>query len=75
VLKRGYAVIRDEEDRPVSQAAALEPGAAIAIEFADGRVAAVTGSGAADTSSSVSQRKKTVRPAETADPPKQGTLF
>ena len=43
VLMRGYAVIRDEMDRPVSRAADLSEGRAVAIEFADGRIAAVTG--------------------------------
>ncbi|MEZ2132612.1 MULTISPECIES: exodeoxyribonuclease VII large subunit [unclassified Sinorhizobium] len=74
VLKRGYAVIRDEDDRPVSQAAALEPGTTIAIEFADGRVAAVT-DGAGDVSSAPAQKKKATRQTETAGPPKQGSLF
>ena len=43
VLARGYAVIRDENDRPVSRAEGISQGQAIAIEFADGRVAAVAG--------------------------------
>lgn len=74
VLKRGYAVIRDEEDKPVSQAAALEPGSAVAIEFADGRVAAVT-DGASESSSAPAQKKKATRPTEPVSPPKQGSLF
>ncbi|MVA74049.1 exodeoxyribonuclease VII large subunit [Agrobacterium vitis] len=45
VLMRGYAVIRGQDDRPLSRAAGLEDGRAIAIEFADGRVSAVTGEG------------------------------
>jgi exodeoxyribonuclease VII large subunit len=69
VLKRGYAVIRDEDNRPVSQAAGLSTGMGIAIEFADGRVGAVTTEGGAAPSGA---RK---RPAKAGDPPKQGSLF
>lgn len=43
VLKRGYAVVRDEEDRPLSSAALISAGQAISLEFADGRVAATAG--------------------------------
>lgn len=38
VLQRGYAVIRDAGDRPVSRAVALGAGAAISIGFSDGHV-------------------------------------
>jgi exodeoxyribonuclease VII large subunit len=83
VLKRGYAIVRDAEERTVSLAAGLAPGSAISIQFADGRVAAVTGdetaqptSGAAEAAPS--SRKRTAKPTETAaptEPPKQGSLF
>jgi exodeoxyribonuclease VII large subunit len=69
VLKRGYAVIRDEENRPVSQASALSAGMGIAIEFADGRVGAMTTEGGAAPSGT---RKRAARAGE---PPKQGSLF
>ncbi|MGX9987870.1 exodeoxyribonuclease VII large subunit [Rhizobium sp. Z1P35] len=69
VLKRGYAVIRDEDNRPVSQAAHLSAGMGIAIEFADGRVGALTTEGGTPPAGA---RKRSVRPA---DPPKQGSLF
>ncbi|WP_454853436.1 exodeoxyribonuclease VII large subunit [Rhizobium binxianense] len=69
VLKRGYAVIRDEENKPVSQAAALSSGMGISIEFADGRVGAITTEGGAAPAGG---RKRPVKPAE---PPKQGSLF
>ncbi|UWU28315.1 exodeoxyribonuclease VII large subunit [Rhizobium sp. WSM1274] len=69
VLKRGYAVIRDEDNRPVSQAAQLSAGMGIAIEFADGRVGAMTTEGGTPPAGA---RKRSVRPA---DPPKQGSLF
>ncbi|PDT35256.1 exodeoxyribonuclease VII large subunit [Rhizobium sp. M10] len=69
VLKRGYAVIRDEEDRPVSQAAGLSAGAVVSIEFADGRIGAVTTEGGMPPASA---KKRSAKPAE---PTKQGSLF
>ena len=44
VLERGYAVVYSAEGRPVTGAADAAPGAAIDIEFTDGRVPAVIGS-------------------------------
>lgn len=79
VLMRGYAVIRDAADRPVSRAAGLAAGAAIAIEFADGRVSAVAGE-RGDPVAAPSSQPKTASP--TSRPPKksesptgQGSLF
>ncbi|MFG1360206.1 exodeoxyribonuclease VII large subunit [Xanthobacter pseudotagetidis] len=40
VLARGFALVRDAEGRAVRAAAAVAPGAALEIEFADGRLAA-----------------------------------
>ncbi|WP_419909764.1 exodeoxyribonuclease VII large subunit [Hoeflea sp.] len=42
VLKRGYAVVRGTDARAVDRAAALSSGDAVSLEFADGRVHAVT---------------------------------
>ena len=41
VLARGYAVVRDEREWPVTSAAAVKPGAALSLEFHDGRAAAL----------------------------------
>ncbi|MGV2101558.1 exodeoxyribonuclease VII large subunit [Rhizobium sp. 21-4511-3d] len=71
VLKRGYAVIRDDENRPVSQAAMLSAGAGISIEFADGRIGAVTTDGGPPQPA----KKRPAKPDEPATPPKQGSLF
>ncbi|KAA5605089.1 exodeoxyribonuclease VII large subunit [Roseospira marina] len=38
VLDRGFALVRDADDRPVTAAAALRPGQSVALQFADGRV-------------------------------------
>ena len=38
-LRRGFAVVRDAEDRPLSRAAEVVPGDRLQVQFADGRVA------------------------------------
>lgn len=38
VLRRGFALVRDEHGRPVSRAAGLSAGRSLVTEFADGRV-------------------------------------
>jgi exodeoxyribonuclease VII large subunit len=63
-LRRGFAVVRDDARRALTAAAAVAPGAALAIEFHDGEVAAVAAGGPA------AEPKKRARPA-----PKQGSLF
>jgi exodeoxyribonuclease VII large subunit len=80
VLLRGYAVIRDADDRPLSRAAELGPDAAISIEFADGRIAATTGEGTepvagGPTTSGSTPRKKPAKAPAVAAAEKQGSLF
>ncbi|WP_159946051.1 exodeoxyribonuclease VII large subunit [Rhizobium sp. 18065] len=81
VLQRGYAVIRDEQDRPISRAAALGASQPVAIEFADGRIAAVIGEGvpppgSADLQSTSSRPQPAAKPARKPEPPAgQGSLF
>jgi len=43
VLSRGFALVRDEAGHPLRAAAAVQPGMALDIEFADGRVGATAG--------------------------------
>jgi len=75
VLKRGYALVRDDTGMPVKEATALSNGMAISLEFADGSVNAVTGdSGALSPSLAPQPRKRVEKPAP-ATPPKQGSLF
>jgi len=38
-LRRGFAVVRDERDRPLARAAEVTPGARLQVQFADGRIA------------------------------------
>jgi exodeoxyribonuclease VII large subunit len=43
VLARGFALVRDIADRPVTTAAAVTPGTGLTIQFGDGEVAATAG--------------------------------
>ncbi len=47
VLKRGFALVRDDNGQPLRAAAQVSSGALLDIEFADGRVAATAGGTAA----------------------------
>jgi exodeoxyribonuclease VII large subunit len=38
VLNRGFAIVRDAQDRPVARRAAVQSGQRLSNEFADGRV-------------------------------------
>jgi exodeoxyribonuclease VII large subunit len=65
VLERGFALVRDAEGKPVKRRALVEAGAALEIEFADGRVGVrEAGGGAAHVSKA--------KPKPTAG---QGDLF
>jgi len=65
VLARGFALVRDAADRPVTTAAAVTPGAGLSIQFADGEVAATAG-GRADK-----PRPRASKPRD----PRQGSLL
>ncbi|WP_457796552.1 exodeoxyribonuclease VII large subunit [Methylocystis sp. S23] len=72
VLARGFALVRDEHDALVRSVSQALPGAALTIEFADGRVAARAGqSEAPNPPPAVSPRRKP-RKDEGDD---QGSLF
>jgi exodeoxyribonuclease VII large subunit len=63
LLARGYVVVRDGDSRVLTEAAAIAPGAALDLEFYDGRVAAIAG-------------RTPRRPVRRAAPPAaQGRLF
>jgi exodeoxyribonuclease VII large subunit len=75
VLNRGYAVIRDGENRPLTRAAAIASGAMVSMEFADGRVSAITtGEGIPAPDIAAAPKKKPAKPAS-SDPGNQGNLF
>ena len=76
VLRRGYAVIRDDENRPLTRAATVVSGAALAIEFSDGIVSAIaTGEGGPIEEGVSSAPKKKPAKAPISGPADQGTLF
>jgi exodeoxyribonuclease VII large subunit len=67
VLARGFALVRDVDNKPLRLAAEIADGASLDIEFADGRKSAIAGS-------QVPSAKKS--PARSvAKERKQGTLF
>jgi exodeoxyribonuclease VII large subunit len=65
VLARGFALVRDIADRPVTTAAAVTPGTGLTIQFGDGEVAATAGRHV---------QKTRPRASKTRDP-RQGTLL
>jgi exodeoxyribonuclease VII large subunit len=69
VLQRGFALVRDAAGEPVKQAAAVQPGMPLSLEFAVGRVAATADVGGTPP---LAPKK---RPVRTAEPSKQGSLF
>ena len=86
VLGRGFALVRDDEGRPIRSAAAIAAGARLGIEFADGRIAAIAGDAAdlppepiasAPGPAPASDRPQAApRPRKRATPPAdQGSLF
>ena len=59
VLQRGFALVRDEQDQPLTSAAALSPGMAVSLQFHDGRARAlVDGTGTAPKRKSSKQEKQ-----------------
>jgi len=75
VLMRGFALVRDEHDATIQKAAGLDAGAPISIEFADGRVEALTTGGAPPDGGSRASTRKRTGVAKAAKEQKQGSLF
>jgi exodeoxyribonuclease VII large subunit len=65
VLQRGFALVRDDTDKPLRAAAATRPGQAVAIQFHDAKVGAVIAPGEAP------RRKSGGKPGKEG----QGSLF
>src|SRR5262245_13391311 len=63
VLKRGFALVRDEANEPLTSAAALSSGMPVTLQFHDGRARALIDGGSA------SPKRKPTKPE------KQGTLL
>lgn len=68
ILQRGFAVVRDAEGQTVKLAAAVRPGAPLAIQFADGVTNAVA-------SGSGEQPKPRAKPSRDRSGGGQGSLF
>jgi exodeoxyribonuclease VII large subunit len=64
VLARGFALVRDDEGKPLHTAAAIKAGARLGIEFADGQVHA--------TADGPSAPAATTQAAAPAKPPRRG---
>ena len=73
VLSRGFALIRDETQKPLWRAAEVKPAQRLEIEFADGKIGAIAGGrvGPAMTPPTLAPRR---RPKSEKDEG-QGTLF
>lgn len=69
ILERGFALVRDEAGAMVRRAAAVAPGAALEVQFADGRVP-VTAEGTGSGEAKPAPRRKSAKPKGT-----QGSLF
>lgn len=55
VLARGFAIVRDGDGQMIRQARTIQPGAALSIEFADGRIVAESKSDASLTEAAVAK--------------------
>ncbi|MDP2621838.1 MAG: exodeoxyribonuclease VII large subunit [Hyphomicrobiales bacterium] len=70
VLRRGFALVRDEARKVVRSAAAVAPGAELEIEFADGTIGAT-----AHEAPGPGGGKRRLATRKPADPGPQGSLF
>jgi exodeoxyribonuclease VII large subunit len=78
VLQRGYAIVRDENNRPVSAAREITSGQKLELEFADGRVQATAGEAGAmppHPGSPVAKASPAKTPKGSPTQAGQGSLF
>jgi exodeoxyribonuclease VII large subunit len=75
VLARGFALVRDGAGHPLRSAAAVAGGMRLAIEFADGRVAATADGGAPAKTEPKPEPKADPKPRPRGGSGGQGTLF
>ena len=71
ILERGFAVVFDEEGKPVKQAGSVSAGDALSIRFRDGEVAVVAGDEDESEPAKLVQTKKVQSPGSG----NQGSLF
>jgi exodeoxyribonuclease VII large subunit len=70
VLKRGFALVRNAEDKLLMSAAEVTAGAKLSLEFADGKAAATGGEGA-----TTAPKQQTTPKRASLPPGAQGSLF
>jgi exodeoxyribonuclease VII large subunit len=58
VLKRGFALVRGEDDEPLTSAASLSPGMAVSLQFHDARARALIDGSAAPKRKATKQEKQ-----------------
>ncbi|TBW37197.1 exodeoxyribonuclease VII large subunit [Siculibacillus lacustris] len=77
VLARGFALVRDAEDRPVRAAAGVAVGAGLTLEFADGRLAVTAGAGPEGSGDAATGEARHAPRPQRRRPPgaSQGSLF
>ncbi|MBL8645054.1 MAG: exodeoxyribonuclease VII large subunit [Rhodospirillaceae bacterium] len=69
VLERGYAMVTDADDTPITGVAAAPAGSTVSIEFFDGKVSARIDGAPADRAPKAATKRKTSTPGD------QGNLF
>lgn len=77
VLARGYALVRDENNRPVRLASAVASGQNLSVEFSDGAVAVTVKGPTGNPGSPIKGRKAPASraKAQVNTPKRQGSLF
>src|ERR1700722_9981437 len=79
VLKRGFALVRDQQGAPLRSAAMIGAEQPIRIEFSDGQIAALARGGAAsawvDSPEKSAPAPRVGKPSKRAPSDKQGSLF
>jgi exodeoxyribonuclease VII large subunit len=79
ILARGFALVRDAQNRPVHSASQVGPGAPLSVEFADGRIAATADADRPATASAaakpISGEPKPAAARRITKPVGQGSLF
>lgn len=75
VLDRGFALVRDENDNPIRTAKQIDPDQSLSIQFADGRINAVSGDRKIAASAVKEKPAKPASVKKTPTPKDQGSLF
>ncbi len=77
-LRRGFAIVRTTEDKPVRSVGAINAGDLLSLEFADGRIGATAGGGADECSATSAKTPAPARPGSAKGGKRkrgQGELF